>query len=628
MNGEKFLYTATLGITIANLISLFKKQPPPELVYPSYEVSPEVVAMLEQRPEHVLSLPPAAETEETVKPKRGTGCIPCLPLGTLVSTNPGTNVIENIKQGDKVVDAFGNYTSVLDVSTRHFDSNLIRIHTPYQQPLLLTPEHPVLVVESHRCENHRKTPCLPNSSPKCSACTKRKYSVPKFIQASELGKTSRCHWIGYTALLPRLIQTNDLLELDVENISGVSLAKAKVWVKPVIKVDEDFMSLAGFYLSEGRAQKLVRGTNLYLYFGPDEVELANKSIELFCKVFGVQAMLRKMPTSLSVLVCSDAVGKLFTNLFGTGAKNKKVPFWLLTLPAAKQIALLKTYWQGDGYYRENFLRKGKSLNSIQLSADTVSPNLAYALRTILFRLGIIHSLRKVAVKDSYIGDRKIKGGPAFAISICGPSAITLCQMFGWQTTEWQYKQSHLAGIDEQWVYLPIRKVTHQQYNGPVFNLVTDSGTYTAQGIAVHNCSRDHMSTVSAALNESLRFAREHGLAHEEVQRRIAMAEDELNIAERIDLAPDKLTELPEQEREAARDTLARMRSLRQQLPELKTVEELENLASDATKLRLELRLRTLPKEIQAKLVETARQVENGNLSLEEGKEKIKMAFEE
>ena len=142
------------------------------------------------------------------------------------------------------------------------------------------------------------------------------------------------------------------------------------------------------------------------------------------------------------------------------------------------------------------------------------------------------------------------------------------------------------------------------------------------------CSRDHMSTVSAALNESMRFAREPGVAHEEVQRRLAMAEDELNIAERIDLAPDKLTELPEEEQEVARDTLVRMRAIRQKLPETRTVEELEQLASDATKLRLELRMHTLPKEVRDKLMETARQVENGNLSLKEGKERIKMVFKE
>ena len=40
------------------------------------------------------------------------------------------------------------------------------------------------------------------------------------------------------------------------------------------------------------------------------------------------------------------------------------------------------------------------------------------------------------------------------------------------------------------------------------------------------CSRSHLSTVSGALGESLRFAREEGgVMHPEVQRRIMLAED-------------------------------------------------------------------------------------------------------
>ena len=83
----------------------------------------------------------------------------------------------------------------------------------------------------------------------------------------------------------------------------------------------------------------------------------------------------------------------------------------------------------------------------------------------------------------------------------------------------------------------------------------------------------------------------------------------------------------ENEKEA-QEILAKIKELRQRLSQITDVEELENLASDATKLRLELRRRTLPKEIQAKLVETARQVEDGHLSLEEGKERIKEVFKE
>ena len=77
MNESKFFHTARLGLSITNIVGLFKYKPPPEFVLPSYEVSPEVVAMLEQRPEQVPALPAVEEIKGIAMPKRGTGCITC-----------------------------------------------------------------------------------------------------------------------------------------------------------------------------------------------------------------------------------------------------------------------------------------------------------------------------------------------------------------------------------------------------------------------------------------------------------------------------------------------------------------------------------------------------------------------
>src|SRR3990167_7169270 len=106
----------------------------------------------------------------------------------------------------------------------------------------------------------------------------------------------------------------------------------------------------------------------------------------------------------------------------------------------------------------------------------------------------------------------------------------MVNLIGYKTNiNWRFLQSHLAGIDDKWIYLPAKKVEVKQYLGNVYNLSTEQASYITNGVTVHNCSRDHWSTVVASLNEAMRFARSDGINHPEVQRRIELASDELNI---------------------------------------------------------------------------------------------------
>ena len=106
-----------------------------------------------------------------------------------------------------------------------------------------------------------------------------------------------------------------------------------------------------------------------------------------------------------------------------------------------------------------------------------------------------------------------------------------------------------------------------------------------KGTACLPCSRDHLSTVSASLNEAVRFARKEGINHPEVLRRIGIALDELNIMERIDLAPENLTKLSEEERKIAKWALIEARELRHMITDIESVEDLEKVAAKASEVR-------------------------------------------
>lgn len=140
-----------------------------------------------------------------------------------------------------------------------------------------------------------------------------------------------------------------------------------------------------------------------------------------------------------------------------------------------------------------------------------------------------------------------------------------------------------------------------------------------------SCSRSHLSTVSGALSESLRFARESGMEHPEVQRRILLSEDEINIMERIDLAPDALASSPEEERTLAQEYLPRIRELRQKLGQITSVEQLEQTAADASLLSQEFRLRHL--QLQGvdlnPVMELAKKVQQGEITIDDAKKQLK-----
>jgi len=123
---------------------------------------------------------------------------------------------------------------------------------------------------------------------------------------------------------------------------------------------------------------------------------------------------------------------------------------------------------------------------------------------------------------------------------------------------------------------------HPTENPPKI-LPQHSGTsqISAQGRACLPCFSDHWSTVAGSLSEAMRFARIEGVNSPEVLSRISLAEDELNIAERIDGAPEKLVSLPPKEKTLIDEMLIRSRELRHGLSDIRDIQQLEQIAAQA-----------------------------------------------
>ena len=145
------------------------------------------------------------------------------------------------------------------------------------------------------------------------------------------------------------------------------------------------------------------------------------------------------------------------------------------------------------------------------------------------------------------------------------------------------------------------------------------------GTGCRSCTADHLATCAGSLSEALRFARGDGIQSSEVQERIALCAEELNIWERRDATPKSFVELPEQDKDFLRRWLPKGRGLRHQLNDIQTIEDLEKTAAHAQRLHLEAR-----KELQSnpnspflnEVQRQAKRVKTGELTKEQAVKEI------
>jgi len=140
---------------------------------------------------------------------------------------------------------------------------------------------------------------------------------------------------------------------------------------------------------------------------------------------------------------------------------------------------------------------------------------------------------------------------------------------------------HVESLPETTISAPIVKPPDADYG--------KLSQVAANGKACNVCLNDHFSTVSGALSEAIRFARKDGVEHPEVLTRISMSEDELNIGERIDGAPEKVAALAPDEKVLMEEMLTTSRHLRHLLSDIRDFKALESTAAEAQTARKEFR---------------------------------------
>lgn len=397
----------------------------------------------------------------------------CLPPDSIIFKNPSPSPISSIRPGEKVLTREGKFMRVSRTYVRKYRGEMIKIYPYYSYPVMLTPEHEVLVVSNLR---RKQRDVWRKNFGKV---------VFEWKNAKELSDQDFLVFPIYKNVVDR------------EKFRVVHYDRShKKLMSKEIKVDKHLMELIGLYLSEGsiterryfskREKRWKKSYSTYFSFGKHEKALIDKTKKLIEKVFGYKAHITKTHTNIDV-VSGRVLVKKFFEQFGRRSTEKRIPKWIIDLPRDKLLYLIKGIVEGDGY-----------ISKYSINISTSSELLAHQLRLILFKCGIIHSIDKTKAKLSKIGERVIKPTKEYyyIIRISGDYARQFSKEVGIDYYGGKRTSGSFGYVTENFVLIPIRKIERVMYDGYVYNLeVPGSETYTTVFGVVHNCTnKHHLST--------------------------------------------------------------------------------------------------------------------------------------
>lgn len=389
----------------------------------------------------------------------------CFVAGTRIQTAEGLINIEDITTDDLVLTHTGVYKSVGHTQVRKYTGKLYKIQVTGNPSEIIeaTEEHPFLVVP-RKYQNDRN-----------------KNWQPKWLPIKEVKpKDYVCIPIDQTL---KINQTVLHQVLEGRGRHGFKL------VDVAVPSTKEFFRLVGYYLAEG---SISSGHYLNFSFGSHEREYIEDVKSLLKQVFSedrVHESHHKANNGTSVVVRSTKLCRIFEQ-FGTAAKNKQIPVWMMQEAHDKQQQLILGWFRGDGNY---YCRQNKYGLKEVFRISTISETLAYQGRQLLARLGMATSINKQIRKHEMRQDM-------YTLVIGGEYIITFGKLVGQEISNRlnQKKRATSYFLDEKYLYAPITNIEIESIKDvPVYNFsVEEDESYVAGGIAVHNCTAPNFSSNS------------------------------------------------------------------------------------------------------------------------------------
>jgi NifU-like protein involved in Fe-S cluster formation len=382
----------------------------------------------------------------------------CVVPETMVFCNDHIKPISEIDVGERILSHDGRYHEVKKTFKRKYSGETVTLKSKLGSTTL-TSDHHVLAIK--RPSGHR-----------FNYTRNKKNLISSWCHASELRKRD-------ILLYPILKEIVDVKEIPLEVERLKYDFKSKTLPKK-IKVDRNFLRLAGYFIAEGSTECEKCRTFITFTFGSKEKEYIEDTKGLVKKIFGLDVKITYKPEhhSADIFIYSAALARFFRNLFGDSAENKHIPHFMMMLPAQKQKSLILGLWRGDGHVR---VMNGKWPRA---GYATISHLLTQQLKILLIRQGISPSF--------YDEEEKVKNGvhhqKNYRIHVSErKSMIRLAKILRIKP-KFVKNISEKTWFDSDFLYAPVTKKEIHAYEGFVSNLEVDRpNSYISESATLHNC---------------------------------------------------------------------------------------------------------------------------------------------
>ena len=408
----------------------------------------------------------------------------CFTEDTNVYTRNGLIPIKDIKIGDTVLTHLGNWKKVTKIFERNYEGELVNIKTEGSyRPVKCTPNHPVFAKKLKKVtwSGNKPYALWKGNLHKNIRPDRISELVTEIIEAKDLTKLDRVSFPVITNNMP-IPEYIDFSELGVIkdgfvfHKTGARNKKFKYTSRFPIKVEltEDFLFFLGLFIAEGHNTE--SRYQCGMSFNSSEINLHNKVKEQL-DLLGIHYWeTHGSEHGMQINFSSPIFSKFASKYLGHGAKNKKIPEFLMDRNPRELLPLIEGIFAGDG----SCSVKGKNFKAALCTISEKLINQVYFLLKELninpqlyFREGgdytqIFKNKEKSIKSDCYFLEIKHKD-----IDTIYNNNVHTFEKF-----------------DNGDLSIPIKDIFYTNFNGKVYNLeVEDDNSYITETFAVHNCGQ-------------------------------------------------------------------------------------------------------------------------------------------
>ena len=427
----------------------------------------------------------------------------CLHPNTRIWTQNGFTEVINIKRWEKVLTS-GGWQNVLAINNRPYKGKIIGLKVSGHPEIpWLTANHRVYTAKGWiNAGDLTKRDVLlfplPNKKKKTAVEIKKlwpalpyKEKTPKTIKQTFNGNEKRVPYIELKKLVDggwTSKQMADYFGFATRQMIDLYIAKYKIvrknalTVKSDLLLDPDFWRLVGYWVAEG---SLVRGrrkinNSVRFSFGNKDGKLIVDAVNIL-KKYGFNPTITDNKNNSFTLFCVSYQLALFFEMFGIGAKNKKIPEWMLSLPIEYIQQFIKGYWLGDGCIARNYAR-----------FTSISVELLTGIQRLLLQIGIVSSIYKGKIP---IEPCIIKTGPGKGRRIKGkhnPYELRVARkdidakLWKIGLADIAYTKKTVNKIKDGYLYVKILDILEKDYIGAVYDITTPTHDFLVGLTMLHN----------------------------------------------------------------------------------------------------------------------------------------------